>query len=46
MPERPVTTSVGVTLRKPRETWTDLLARADRALYVAKASGRDRVMVG
>ena len=41
-----VTISVGVAAFPDHgETSQELLAAADRALYLAKASGRDRVMV-
>ncbi len=36
------TCSVGLTLRRPEEPVETVLARADRALYDAKSSGRDR----
>ena len=45
MPEGPVTTSVGVTVSAAGERTSDLLRRADRALYLAKARGRNRVEV-
>ncbi|WP_431016907.1 GGDEF domain-containing protein [Bradyrhizobium pachyrhizi] len=38
-----VTISAGVTTLKPRENSDTLLARADGALYAAKARGRNRV---
>jgi PleD family two-component response regulator len=38
-----VTISAGVTTLKPAETPDTFLARADRALYAAKARGRDRI---
>ena len=41
-----LTVSCGVATRLPGESSTALLARADVALYAAKASGRDRVEVG
>ncbi len=41
----PLTTSAGIaTLGAQHETPTDLLIVADRALYAAKAAGRNRVM--
>ncbi|MGA3351690.1 MAG: diguanylate cyclase [Acidimicrobiales bacterium] len=44
--ERPsVTASVGVALRKQGERFDDLVERADRAMYMAKAAGRDRLGV-
>ncbi|HVY21396.1 MAG TPA: GGDEF domain-containing protein [Bauldia sp.] len=38
-----VTVSAGVAARQPGGTFTQLYADADRALYVAKTSGRNRV---
>ncbi|MDE3106046.1 MAG: GGDEF domain-containing protein [Acidobacteriota bacterium] len=41
-----VTISAGVTQRMPRgDTWTAMLKRSDRALYQAKATGRNRVVL-
>lgn len=40
------TCSVGLALRRAEEAVDVALARADRALYEAKASGRDRACVG
>jgi len=37
------TVSIGVTLANPIESADDLVARADRAMYVAKGSGRNQV---
>jgi diguanylate cyclase (GGDEF)-like protein len=39
----PVTVSIGVTLAQPEDNFEQLVARADRALYRAKAAGRDQV---
>ena len=39
------TFSAGLTSWDGREVSDELVARADRALYVAKATGRDRVVV-
>ncbi len=42
-PRRPVTVSLGVATLTPGEDGGGLLARADGALYEAKAAGRNRV---
>lgn len=42
-PELRVTVSVGVAIDDPDTGLSDLLSRADRALYAAKGAGRDRV---
>jgi diguanylate cyclase (GGDEF)-like protein len=42
-PGMQVTISAGVATLQPKETPDALLARADRALYVAKAKGRNRI---
>ena len=39
-----VTTSVGIALSTPADSLESLIARADGALYAAKAAGRDRVV--
>lgn len=38
------TVSIGIACLEPHETITALLRRADRALYVAKAAGRNKVI--
>ena len=44
---RQVTISIGAAVTEPDTVDTDdLVARADAALYSAKASGRDTVFVG
>jgi len=40
-----VTLSVGIAVARPLEAPDELIARADAALYLAKANGRDRVEV-
>jgi diguanylate cyclase (GGDEF)-like protein len=44
-PGMKVTISAGVTTLKPDETPDTFLARADRALYTAKAEGRNRIAI-
>lgn len=39
----PVTASIGVAGRRPDETISELLSRADEMMYRAKRSGKDRV---
>jgi len=41
-----LTVSIGVAALRAGETAASWLARSDRALYVAKNSGRDRVEHG
>ncbi len=41
--DTPVTLSIGVSQFQSEETFGDSIARADAALYVGKASGRNRV---
>lgn len=38
------TVSIGVTLAQPGETFDDIVARADHAMYVAKGAGRNQVV--
>ena len=40
---RPVTVSIGITTLQPGDDLTSMLDRADRAMYDAKAAGRDQV---
>ena len=40
-----VTLSAGIARHRPGESLKSLTARADKALYAAKANGRDRVML-
>lgn len=42
----PVTISQGMAVAGPNDTLADLIKRADEALYKAKNSGRNRVMIG
>jgi diguanylate cyclase (GGDEF)-like protein len=39
-----ITTSIGVATLRPDESFRELYARADKALYLAKQNGRDRLM--
>jgi diguanylate cyclase (GGDEF)-like protein len=41
-----LTTSVGIAAWEPTDTLDSMIARADRALYAAKAAGRDRCVFG
>nr|WP_172677111.1 diguanylate cyclase [Salidesulfovibrio brasiliensis] len=43
---RQVTSSFGVALRGPGETPDDLIKRTDEALYEAKETGRNKVVIG
>ncbi|MFH1819011.1 MAG: GGDEF domain-containing protein [Pseudomonadota bacterium] len=44
-PELCLTASFGVTAARPGETMTEVLSRADEAMYQSKSHGRDRVSV-
>jgi diguanylate cyclase (GGDEF)-like protein len=43
LPRRRMTVSIGFTVSAPADTVTQMLRRADQALYAAKSAGRDRV---
>lgn len=43
-PNQPVTVSIGVAHYENEADWPELVERADRALYDAKAAGRNRVV--
>jgi diguanylate cyclase (GGDEF)-like protein len=45
-PEYRVTVSVGVARFQPGERIEDVIQRSDRALYAAKAAGRDQIVLG
>ncbi len=45
LPGGRVTVSIGLTVSMPGDTVSDLLRRADTAMYAAKDAGRDRVEV-
>jgi two-component system cell cycle response regulator len=42
----PVTISLGVSIRNSKDTWESIYDRADKALYVSKQTGRNRVTSG
>jgi PleD family two-component response regulator len=42
--ERRISFSAGLTARRGAEALADTVNRADKALYQAKSSGRDRVV--
>jgi len=44
-PARRISFSAGLAERRPGEPFTEAISRADKALYRAKASGRDRIEV-
>ncbi len=41
----PVTISIGIAMLRPNDSFVDLFAAADNALYRAKAAGRNRVVL-
>jgi len=41
-----MTTSIGVAVADPTQSFEELIARADEALYKAKAAGRNQVSAG
>ena len=43
-PDQPITISIGVAQARAGDEEEGLVARADQALYAAKAAGRDRVV--
>jgi len=45
MGERKVTASLGTALRQPGESLNHFIARADKALYLAKSSGRNQSLM-
>jgi diguanylate cyclase len=40
-----ITFSAGIALRRPNENQTELVKRADGAMYQAKRTGKNRVVV-
>lgn len=44
-PHQPLTVSIGVAQARAEDEELSLVARADRALYAAKAGGRDRAVI-
>lgn len=43
--KHPITISIGISLHRPRKSFTSMIARADKALYRAKQDGRNRIVV-
>ena len=41
--DQKITASFGVIIAQPKESMTEVLARADKAMYLSKTKGRDRV---
>lgn len=42
----PVTISIGVSIKNPKDTWESVYDRADKALYLSKQNGRNKVTAG
>jgi diguanylate cyclase (GGDEF)-like protein len=45
LPDDPCTASFGVCSLQTKESWTEMVARADKALYTAKSGGKNRVVL-
>lgn len=41
-----VTISIGVSIKNPQDTWESVYDRADKALYLSKQNGRNKVSAG
>jgi diguanylate cyclase (GGDEF)-like protein len=44
LPDRSVTTSLGIATLQPNENWRDWMKRSDDNMYRAKKQGRNRVV--
>lgn len=45
LPDKQITVSIGLAERQPQETYNELFKRADMALYMAKARGRNQTVM-